>query len=365
MPYVDLAAAHRPLRQQLLDAVASVIDSGQFVLGPQVSAFEEAMATLCGTKFAVAVNSGTDALTLSLLALGIHAGDEVITAPNSFVASASCIALCGATPVFADVGNDYLIDPAQIEKSITLRTRAIVPVHLTGAACHMTAINAIARKHKLVVVEDAAQAILAEHREQRVGSMSNAGCFSLHPLKTLNACGDGGVITTNDAALVEQLKKRRNLGLRSREQCDTWSSNSRLDTMQAAMLLVKLNHLQRWTQQRIDNAAYYQAKLAGVCQLQCPTTNTGDRSVYHTFVIQAQQRDALQQHLSSCGVQAAVHYPIPIHLQDVAVDLGYAPGSFPVAEAQSKKILSLPIYPELTLEQRDHVVASIIAFYQK
>lgn len=365
MPYVDLAAAHRPLKEALLAAVAQVIDSGQFVLGPQVAAFEVAMAKMCGTRFAVSVNSGTDALALSLRAMGIGTGDEVITAPNSFVASASCIAICGATPVFADVGDDYLIDPAAIEKAITPRTKAIVPVHLTGAACDMTAINKIANAHHLVVVEDAAQAILAEHQGRRVGSLSHAGCFSLHPLKTLNACGDGGVITTNDGALVDKLKKLRNLGLRSREQCEDWCSNSRLDTMQAAMLLVKLDHLERWTQKRIDHAAYYQKQLATTSQITCPMTPSGHRNVYHTFVVQAQQRDALQQHLASCGVQTAVHYPIPIHLQDVAKYLGHGVGSFPKAEAQAHQILSLPIHPELSSEQLAHVVSSITAFYQK
>jgi dTDP-4-amino-4,6-dideoxygalactose transaminase len=364
VPYIDLALQHRAIKAELLEAAASVIDSGQFILGPEVELFEREMATLCGVKHAIGVNSGTDALILSLKALGIGEGDEVITAPNSFVASASAIALAGATPVFADVGADYQIDPAAVEQAITSRTRAILPVHLTGKPANMTAIMELAAKHHLAVVEDAAQAIAAEHRGRRVGSWGDAGCFSLHPLKTLNACGDGGVVTTNRDDVAEKVRLLRNLGLRTREKCEVWSSNSRLDSMQAAMLRVKLRYLTQWTEKRIANAAYYRRALADVKEVICPSQEAHDKAVYHTFVIQAQRRDELKNHLAACGVQTAIHYPIPIHLQPVAQDLGYKPGSFPQAESQASHILSLPVFPELTQQQLDHVIKSIRQFYQ-
>jgi len=365
VPYVDLSLSHQAIKAELLAAAASVIDTGQFILGPEVELFEQEMARLCGVKYAIGVNSGTDALILSLKALGVGPGDEVITAPNSFVASASAIALAGARPVFADVGSDYQLDVNAAAHAITPRTRAILPVHLTGKAANMAAILQLARDHNLFVVEDAAQAILAEHRGKRVGAWGDAGCFSLHPLKTLNACGDGGVITTDREDVAAQAKLLRNLGLKTRENCEVWSSNSRLDSMQAAMLRVKLRYLEEWTQKRIENAAYYRKHLAGVKEIICPSHGQDERAVYHTFVIQAQRRDELKNHLAAQGVQTAVHYPIPIHLQPVAKGLGYHAGSFPVAETQAQCILSLPVFPELTKQQLDHVIQSIRQFYQR
>ncbi|MGH7684629.1 MAG: DegT/DnrJ/EryC1/StrS family aminotransferase, partial [Vulcanimicrobiaceae bacterium] len=309
VPYVDIAGAHAPLREQLLEAVGRVIDSGNFILGEDVAEFERRFAPLCGTQFAIGLNSGTDALVLGLRALDVADGDEVITAPNSFVASASAIALCGARPVFADAGDDYNIDPACVERAITPRTKAILPVHLTGNPANMTEICAIAEKHGLSVVEDCAQAVLAEHRGKRVGSFGRVGAFSLHQLKTLNACGDGGVLVTDDEECANRLRILRNIGLRSREDCAEWSGNSRLDSMQAAMLLVKLSYLDEWTAARRANARCYRERLAGCPGIALPIERDDDVAVYHTFVIQADERDALRAYLDECGIGTQVHYP--------------------------------------------------------
>lgn len=364
VPYVDLAGQHRALRGELLEAIAGVLDHGRFILGDEVRAFEERFAALCGVRHAIAVNSGTDALILALRALGIGPGDEVITAPNSFVASATAIVLAGAIPVFADVGDDYNIDVAALEQAISNRTRAILPVHLTGRPADMTSILEVARARHLAVVEDCAQAILAEHRGRRVGSFGDIGCFSLHPLKTLNACGDGGVLTTNDDAVADELRLRRNLGLRTRDDCVVWSGNSRLDTLQAAVLLVKLNYLEAWTTARRGHARRYQAALADVSGVQTPIDRSFEKAVYHTFVVKVDRREALKQHLIERGIETAVHYPIPIHLQTAAASLGCGPGSFPNAERQAGRILSLPVYPELAAADIDYVAGEIRTFYE-
>ncbi|MBI3565972.1 MAG: DegT/DnrJ/EryC1/StrS family aminotransferase [Elusimicrobia bacterium] len=363
VPYVDIALQHKPLKAELLAAVGAVIDRGQFILGEEVVRFEEALAARCGTKFAVGLNSGTDALILALRALGVGPGDEVITAANSFVASASCAAVLGATPVLTDVRDDYNMDPAALERAITPRTKAIVPVHLTGRPADMGAIMRIAKTRGIPVVEDCAQAVLAEWDGRPVGSFGAVGCFSLHPLKTLNACGDGGAAVTDDPVLRDKIVLMRNLGLKTRENCTVWSSNSRLDTVQAAMLLVKLKHLDAWTEGRRRNAAFYQKALAGIAGLRVPQDRPNEKAVYHTFIVQAERRDELKAFLAARGIDTAIHYPQPIHVQDAAKPLGKPLGSFPVSEAQATRILSLPVYPELTREQLEWVAASIRDFY--
>ena len=365
IPYVNLAAQHAPIKAEILKAIEGVLDGGQFILGDVVAEFEAAFAKLVGTKHAIAVNSGTDALILALRALKIGPGDEVITAPNSFVASASSIALVGARPVFVDVRPDMNIDATKLEAAITRRTRAIMPVHLTGHACDMEPILEVASHHKLSIVEDAAQAILAEYRGKRVGSFGNMGCFSLHPLKTLNAIGDGGVVTTNDDELATHVKLTRNLGLKTREQCVDWSSNSRLDSIQAAVLLVKLKYVEEWTVRRIANAQLYRKLLAGVTEVSMPQDRRDERNVYHTFVVQVPLREKLRAHLDMNGIGTSIHYPIPIHLQDVAKELGYKRGDFPVAEKQAERILSLPVYPELRTEDIEAVARAIAQFYER
>lgn len=365
IPYVNLAGQHAALKNELLAAVGRVLDSGHFVLGPEVAEFEKRFAKLCGVRYAVGVNSGTDAIVMALRALSVGPGDEVITVANSFVTSASAIVAVGAKPVFVDVRGDYTMDPALIEPVLTPRTKAILPVHLTGCPSDMDMIGAIAKQHRLAVIEDCAQAVYAEYHGRRVGSLGDVGCFSLHPLKTLNACGDGGVLTTNDPQLHEQFKILRNNGFVNRDECVIWSSNSRLDSIQAAMLLVKMNYAEEWTEQRRANARLYRERLGGLPQIQLPQDKAEERPAYHTFVIQADRRDELASFLAERGVDTKIHYPIPIHRQPVAKDLGCVPGALPVTERQSKRILSLPIYPALGKENIDYISQCIHDFYQK
>ncbi|MEI7635766.1 MAG: DegT/DnrJ/EryC1/StrS family aminotransferase [Syntrophus sp. (in: bacteria)] len=365
IPYVNVALQHSLVKDELLKAVSDILDKGNFILGGEVNEFEKHFAALCGVKYAVGVNSGTDALILALMAIDIGPGEEVITVPNSFVATASCIKIVGARPVFIDVRDDYNMDPSLIESAITDHTRAILPVHLTGRPADMEPIIEIAGRYNLQVIEDCAQAVAAEYKGKRVGSFGRIGCFSLHPLKTLNACGDGGVLTTNDAGLAAKLKIMRNLGLENRENCVLWSGNSRLDTLQAAILLVKLKYLDDWTEKRRLNAEYYCKHLADLHQVHVPTDKTYEYSVYHTYVIQAENRDKLRAFLAEKGIGTGIHYPIPIHLQTVAEELNYRPGSFPVTEGQANRILSLPVYPELDKGQLNHIIDSIHKFYQE
>lgn len=362
VPYINLATQHDTLKEELLSAVAGVLSRGEFILGEELVAFEKEFAAYCGTRYGVGVANGTDAIVLALKGLGIGPGDEVITAPNSFVASASAIALTGAKPVFVDVRDDYNIDPNLLEAAITAKTKAILPVHLTGRPADMHPILELAEKYGLFVVEDAAQAVGAKYYGQPVGSFGVAGCFSLHPLKNLNACGDGGVITTNDESLYHYLLKARNHGLRNRDECEFWSLNSRLDALQAAMLRVKLKYLDGWIKARRANASFYRERLEPLIKV--PGERAFEYSVYHTFVVQVDRRDDLQRYLARQGIDTKVHYPIPIHLQPAAHSLGYELGDFPVAEKQAKQILSLPIYPELTVDQKLAVVNGVREFYE-
>src|SRR5689334_23965795 len=325
VPYVSLPLQMQRVKPELMAAVESVVESGAYILGPRVADFEQRFAEYCGTRFAVGVSDGTSALVLSLRALGIGPGDEVITAPNSFIASAAAIAMVGATPRFVDVGDDLNLDPNLVAKAITGRTKALLPVHLTGRPADMDPLLEIARARGLAVIEDAAQAVMAEYRGRRVGGLGTTGCFSLHPLKTLNACGDGGVVTTNDADLARKIRRLRDNGLRARGDYAEWAVNSRLDTIQAAILLVKLKQLEGWTARRRANAALYQAGLAGVPGLVVPSDRPHERAVYHTFVIQSDRREGLKEHLASVGVGTSIHYPTPIHLTDAAKETGYGP----------------------------------------
>jgi dTDP-4-amino-4,6-dideoxygalactose transaminase len=364
VPYVNLSAQHAAIKPEILAAVGHVIDSGQFILGDDVAEFECRFADLCGVRYAVGVNSGTDALMLALRAVGVGPGDEVITAPNSFVATASSITLLGARPVFVDVGEDYNISPELIRDAITSRTRVVLPVHLTGRPAEMNPILEIAHHHHLQVIEDCAQAVIAEYHGRRVGSLGTIGCFSFHPLKTLNACGDGGMLTTNDADLAARFRIMRNIGLKSRDNCVVWSGNSRLDTMQAAILSLKLSYLEGWTAKRRANAEFYRSRLSAMPQIQFPPSQPHLLSVYHTFVIQADNRDDLRRYLAGKGIGTAIHYPVPIHLHEAAAHLGYKRGSFPVAERQAQRILSLPVYPELNEMQLQYVADCIRTFYE-
>ena len=363
VPFTNLASQHSLIKEELMQAVEKVLNHGKFVLGDEVNQFEKQFADLCGVNFAVGVNSGTDALILSLQALGIGPGAEVITVPNSFVATASCISVVGAAPVFVDVQQDLNINTEQIERAITSKTRAIIPVHMTGHPADMSPIIKIAKSYGLAIIEDSAQAVCSEYNGQMVGSFGSVGCFSLHPLKTLNACGDGGVVTTNDVEIYNKIRLLRNMGLEKRDNAKIWSSNSRLDTIQAALLLVKLSYLEQWIKQRISNAHFYQKELGDINEISIPKDSINGKSTYHTFVIQAQDRDDLKQYLKTNGISTAIHYPIPIHLQKAANYLKYKLGDFPVAEKQSKMILSLPIYHGIDSTKLKFVSDHIRTFY--
>jgi len=364
IPYVDLGGQHTLIKEEILKAIEKVLVKGQFILGEEVREFERSFAELCGSKFVVGVNSGTDALIMALRVLGIGKGDEVITVANSYITTASCIVCAGATPVFIDVKSDYTMDPALLEGAITKNTKAIIPVHLTGRPADMQAILEITKKYNLHVIEDAAQAVCTEYNGKRVGSFGDIGCFSFHPLKTLNACGDSGALVTDNQELYEKSVLLRNSGIYGRNYCGAWSSNSRLDTLQAAILLVKMKYIYQWTQSRRENAKIYQEILGGIDQVQFPVDRAHEKSVYHTFVIQADDRDRLQNYLEEQGVGTRIHYPTPIHFQEVAKDLGYPEGSLPVTENLSKRILSLPVYPEVGAENIRYIANCILEFYR-
>ncbi len=361
VPFVALDRQQRALRAELMAAIGDVLDRGQYILGAEVERFETAFAALCATGFAVGTSDGTSALVLALRALGIGPRDEVITAPNSFVASASCIALCGATPVFADVCDDLNLDPDRVAAAVTPRTRAIIPVHLTGRPAAMDRITAIAARHHLDVVEDAAQAVGARIHGRPVGSWGALGCFSLHPLKTLGALGDGGIVTTSDAGLARVLRMDRNHGLRDRDLVERWGFNDRLDALQAAILNVKLSHLRAWIEAKRRLAARYHEGLRHVVAV--PEERAGEECVYTTYVIRADRRDDLQRWLAARGIDTKVHYPTPLHLQEAARDLGYRAGDFPVTERLATEILSLPIYPGLTDDEQEAVIMGVRSFY--
>ena len=346
----------------ILRDLEKLVKRGDFTLGKEVEIFEKRFAQLASAKFAVGVSSGTAALLLGLQAVGVGHGDEVITAPNTFFASVNAIAAVGAKPVFVDVGEDYNINSELIENAINERTKAIMPVHLTGRPAAMNEIVDIARKHGLKVIEDAAQAIGANYRGRRTGSLGDVGCFSTHPLKTLHTAGDGGFITTDSQEIYERIIKLRNHGLKNREESEFFGYNSRLDEIHAAILNTQLEYVEIWNKQRRDIALRYSSELSPI--VDTPEEKSYEESSYHTFVIQAKNRDSLRLHLSNMGIETKIHYPIPIHLQQAAKYLGYRSGAFPVAERQSSQILSLPVYPELTSKQIEKVIEGVTSFYK-
>jgi dTDP-4-amino-4,6-dideoxygalactose transaminase len=360
--YVDFPAQFEAERDKIQAIVASVFASGQFIDGPEVAELERALARLCGVRHAVALNSGTDALLLALTLADVGRDTEVITAPNSFVASTATICGLGAKPVFVDALPDQNIDPTLIEAVITPRTRAIMPVHLTGRIADMDPILAIAERHGLTVIEDAAQAIGSRYRGRPSGSFGRFGCFSTHPLKNLNAAGDGGFITTDDDEAAARLRRLRNHGMLDRDTVLEWGRVSRMDTLQAAILMMRLDKLDEVTSTRRRNAALYQS-LLDPRYVFCPPCRPVEYNTFHTFVVQADRRDELQAHLSGFGIGSAVHYPTPLHLQPAARELGYSAGDFPVCEAQAGRILSLPVHQYLTERDIAHVAAAINRFY--
>lgn len=366
MPFIDLAFQHRPLQAELAGVFAEVLKGAQYILGPAVSRFEEQMASLHGVRHAIGVASGTDALLLGLLGAGVRAGDEVITTPFTFVATAEVIEHAGARPVFVDIEEaSFNLDPAQIEARITERTRAIIPVHLYGLSCDMDAIGRIAARHKLKVVEDCAQATGSGWRGRMVGGIGDAGAFSFFPTKNLGAIGDGGMVLTNNDTLAEKVRMLRGHGAKVRDHYELLGYNSRLDSLQAAVLSVKLPMLERWNTQRRENAARYRELLGGVEQLALPVETAGALHTYNQFSILADRRDALREHLAARGVPTMVYYPRALHQQPIFTGLGFATGDFPVTERVQDEVLSLPIFPGLTAEQIGTVAAGIKEFYAK
>jgi len=363
VPYVALGQQFAAESAPLLARLEQTLASGQWVAGPEVAELESKLSERLGARACVAVGSGTDALILSLRALGIGPGDEVITAPNSFIATASAIVHAGATPVFVDVLPDQNMDPARVEAAISPRTRAILPVHLSGRAARMPELLELAARHDLRVIEDAAQAIDARLNGRAAGTFGDLGCFSCHPLKNLNAAGDAGFILSNDEALAQRLRRLRSNGLVDRETALEWGVVSRLDSLQAAVLLERLPLLDAVTQARRRNAHAYRRLLADVPQVFAPPCRDEEHNVFHTFVIQVDRRDELQAFLLKRGIGTAIHYKIPIHLQPAARALGYGRGSFPVAERQAERILSLPVHQFLSLPDVEHVAINIREFF--
>ncbi len=391
VPLLDLQAQFQPIRDEVLAAITRVCDSQRFIMGPEVEALERELAVMLEVKHAIGVSSGTDALLVALMALGVGHGDEVITSTYSFFATAGCVSRLGARPVLVDIDPvTYNIDPARIEAAITPRTKAILPVHLYGLCADMDAILAIARRHKLPVIEDAAQAIGSRYHGKTAGSLGDAGCFSFFPSKNLGAFGDGGLVTSNDDDLAARIRLLRTHGASPEpsQGAQTPSDsagggapaplkvnpkylhrvvggNFRLDALQAAVLRVKAPHLAAWTEARRRNAARYvelfhALGLDGIVGL--PTEPSGYHHIYNQFVIRVPDRDGLRRHLDAAGIGTEVYYPVPFHQQECFADLGYKPGAFPHAEAAARDTLALPIYGELTVEQQEYVVETIETF---
>ncbi len=359
VPFVDLVTQYQNIRDEIIPALENVISKAQFILGEDIDLFEKEFARYCGAKHCVGVSSGTEALFLSLRALNIGVDDEVITAANTFVATAFAISHAGATPVFVDVKpTDYNIDVDLIESAITGRTKAIIPVHLYGQPADMDAIIALARKYDLRVIEDACQAHGAEYNGMRVGSIGDLGCFSFYPSKNLGAYGDGGAIVTNDAELADKLSWLRNYSQKVKNLHSELGYNSRLDTLQAAILRIKLRYLDDWTEKRRAVAKKYNKLLFGNYVV-TPLEKPGVRHVYHLYVIQHKQRDELLEQLKQKGIFCGIHYPLSLNKQEVYLSVKTVPDGAPVSMELSHKILSLPMFPELTSEQIGYVVEKI------
>jgi dTDP-4-amino-4,6-dideoxygalactose transaminase len=366
IPFVDLKGQSPHVRQEISAAVEKAIDDGQYILGDQVAVFEQSFADFCGGRHGIGLGNGTEALHLALRALGIGPGDEVITAANTFVATALAIAYVGATPVLVDVDpDDYLIDVELIEQAITSRTKAIVPVHLYGQPVDMPAILEIAAKYNLPVVQDACQAHGAEIDGKRLGSLGTAACYSFYPSKNLGAYGDGGIVVTNDDQLAEQIRMLRNYGQRTKNNYEMLGYNSRLDTLQASILAVKLRYLAEANESRRAVAQRYGEILAGTPDLVLPAERPNVSHVYHLYVVQHPQRDELAAHLQKNGVQCGIHYPTPIHQIAAFQGCRTVPDGAPVATKLAGRILSLPMFPELTDQQIERVAEVVAAFGAK
>lgn len=361
VPFVDLQTQFQGLRDQIIPAVESVMRRSAFILGEDVTSFETSFAAFCGARHCVGVASGCDALLWALKACDIGPGDEVITATNTYIATVLAISYAGAKPVLVDCLEDtYEIDPAAVRRAITPRTKALLPVHLYGQAADMDAIMAIARENNLLVIEDAAQAHGATYKGKPCGTFGKVGCFSFYPGKNLGAYGDGGAIVTDDPEIAERVRMLRNYGQKRKYYHDVVGWNSRLDTVQAAVLNVKLPHLAAWNDARHACAEEYARRLAGR-GVGLPMEGPGNRHVYHLFVVRVPGRDRVLEELGHHGVSCGIHYPVPVHLQAAYRQLGFGPGSFPVAEKVAGEILSLPMFPELTQDQISFVCKELMS----
>jgi len=364
VPFVDLKDQYQSIKEQVIKEMQRVLNDTDFILGEDVGLFEKEFASYCETKFAVGVDTGISALELSLRAYGIREGDEVITVANTFIATASAISFTGAKPVLVDINpRSYNIDVSAIEDVITNKTKAIIPVHLYGQPADMDPIMEIAKKHRLIVVEDACQAHGALYKGEKVGSIGDVGCFSFYPAKNLGAYGDGGAIITNNPEIAEKVRMFRNYGQKEKYHHKFLTYNRRLDTLQAAILRVKLSKLDEWNEARHKNAQFYN-KLLESSHVITPIEADFAKHVYHLYVVRTKDRDRLRAYLQSRGIATGIHYPIPIHLQEAYQSLGCDRGDFPVTEKYTKEILSLPMFPELTIEQIRYVVQEIEDFMQ-
>jgi len=360
VPFMDLKGMHRDLKQEIIAAWGEILDTAQFVGGPHVEAFEKEFADACNTRYAVAVHSGTDALRLANIALGVKPGDEVITVPNTFIATTEAITQAGAQPVFVDINpRTYNIDVTKIESAITPRTVGIVPVHLYGQPADMDPILQIAQKKNLWVLEDACQAHLAEYKGKRAGSLGHAAAFSFYPGKNLGACGEGGAVTTNDRDIAQKIRMLRDHGQNKKYYHDMEGYNARLAAIQCAALRIKLKHLPSWTGKRRKNAGIYTKYLEGIPDIETPFVPPWADPVWHLYVILVNNRDTVQSQLAGKGIATGLHYPIPLHMQNAYSNNHHNRGPYPVTESCAERLVSLPMFPELTGEQICHVVDSL------
>ena len=360
--YTNFNFKNGPIRSNLIKAFEQVIDSGRYIEGSEVNKFEKNFADICNTKYATGIANGTCSLNLVLRAIGINKNDEVITAPNSFIATAGAIALAGAKPVFVDICDDLNLDPDKLENAITNKTKAIIAVHLTGRPAKMNHINKIAKKHNLIVIEDAAQAVGSKYYDNPVGGLGDAACFSLHPLKNLHAYGDAGIFTSNNQNLINRVKILKNHGLSDRHTCDEFSLNCRLDELQASLLNVQVPRLEEWNNERRRLGFIYNEILSEFSEV--PTENEGEFQTFQTYIIKVDRRDKLQIYLKENGVETLVHYPSPIHMQPAAKHLKYSENDFPNTIKLSQRILSLPIYPGLTEDQQNYIYDLFKKFFK-
>jgi dTDP-4-amino-4,6-dideoxygalactose transaminase len=359
VPYLDLKAQYRSIKPEIDAAISGILESCQFVLGPEVAAFEQDFATFCSAAECIALNSGTSALHLALLAAGIGPGDEVITTPFTFVASVAAILYAGARPVLVDIDpRSFTLDPAKIEGAITSRTKALMPVHLYGQPADMDPLMQIARRHGLIVIEDAAQAHGAKYKGHSVGSIGDMACFSFYPGKNLGAYGEGGAVTTSNPEYARTVRMLRDWGQDRKYHHLLRGYNYRMEGFQGAVLRVKLRHLAQWTESRRALVQKYNELLADY-DLETPVEMPWARHVYHVYTVRFKQRDRLHAALSDQGIQTGIHYPVPVHLQPAYADLGYGPGAFPQAEAAAKQVLSLPLYPELSAHAVTQVAEAV------